>query len=433
MSSKAIKPKILIGQNAGSERRRQILLGVGLAVLAGGAFWGYQKLTEADVDVAADKVRRAEFVVSIQTRGEIKSVRSSILTVPQVPDLQITNLVTPGTPVKAGTVVIEFDRAQQEQNLLERNTAIRAVDSEGKQTQAGHRITNEMDSMNTMTAKYNVERADLEVGKAEILSQIEGEKSKIDLGIANGELKQTQTTADSHVVAQKADLLRLKQKRDKSVRDLQRTNGYLSTMVMRAPSDGIAIVLPNFRSEGFGSSTPPFKVGDKVWTGASVIEIPDLTEMRIDLELEEEDRGKVQLGQQIRLKIDAVPDKELIAELDWISPMASLRFRGWPPQKYFPARATLKTLDDRLRPGMSASAEIVLESLPKALMIPQKATFLRDGKPIAYVQKGKEFVPQPIRTGKRNGNDIVIESGLRENDVVALEDPAEALKRARKL
>jgi hypothetical protein len=50
--------------------------------------------------------------------------------------------------------------------------------------------------------------------------------------------------------------------------------------------------------------------------------------MRIELNLEEVDRGKLQLGQKVRVRIDAIADRELNAVLDWISPIASVNFRG---------------------------------------------------------------------------------------------------------
>ena len=132
--------------------------------------------------------------------------------------------------------------------------------------------------MNLMTSEYNVERAKLEASKAEVMSEIEGAKNRIDVGISEGELGQVKTTISSHKVAQQADLERLDQKKDKTVRDTDRAKGYLSKMVIRAPIDGIVNILPNFRSSGsFGSAPPPFKEGDRAWTGAAIAEIPDLT------------------------------------------------------------------------------------------------------------------------------------------------------------
>jgi RND family efflux transporter MFP subunit len=394
----------------------------------------YRLTGTTEVDVPVAKVRRADFVISVRARGEIKSTRSVILTAPQVPDTRIVKLIESGRPVKKGEVVVEFDAAQQEQNVLERTTTVRTADSEIVQTKATHTIENEADSMNLMTAQYNVERAKLEASKAEIVSEIDGAKNRIQVGVSEGEQKQVETSIESRKVSHEADLERLAQKKDKTVRDVAQAKDYLSKMVIIAPIDGIVNVLPNFKSGGsFGQSPPGFKEGDRAWTGAAIAEIPDLSEMRMELKLEEVDRGKMTLGELVRIRVDAIPEKEFTATLDWISPIAALIFRGFgSSDKVFPCRATLKNLDPRLRPGMSASAEIVIERQPNALLIPSRASFLQKGKPAVYVQKGQQFIVRPIEVGRRNEEDLVVLGGLKEGELVTLESPAEAAKRAKK-
>jgi len=296
-------------------------------------------------------------------------------------------------------------------------------------------MIDESDGMSKMTAEYNLERSKLEASKAEVVSEIEGAKNRIDVGISQGELTQVMTTIKAHEVGQNADLERLQQKKDKAVRDMERTRSYLSKMVLRAPIDGIVNVQPNFRSQGsFGSTPPPFKEGDRAWTGAVIAEIPDMSEMRIELKLDEVDRGRLQLDQELRISVDAIPDKEFGAKLDWISPIANVVYRGMGlSEKSFPARATLANLDPRLRPGMSASAEVVIEKQPGALLIPIRASFMHNGKPAVYVQKGQQFEVRNIEVGKRNDTDIVVVSGVKEGEMVALENPAEAAKRAKKI
>jgi multidrug efflux pump subunit AcrA (membrane-fusion protein) len=387
------------------------------------------------VEVPVAKVRKGEFVIAVRTRGEIKSVRSEIITAPQVPDPRIVRLAESGKPIKKGEVVVEFDAAQLEQTLLEKNTSVRTVDSEIVQTKASHKIVDEQDGMNLMTAGYNLERAKLDASKAEVVSAIEGEKSRIDVGISDGELGQVKTTAGAHKTTQKADLDRLQQKKEKVVRDADRTKSYLSKMVLAAPNDGIVNLLPNFRAQGsFGSAPPPFKEGDRAWTGAAIAEIPDLSNMRIDLKLDEVDRGRLQIGQKVKVRVDAIADRELTAELDWISPIATVNFRGMGmSEKTFPARATLKNLDPRLRPGMSATAEVIIESIPNSLMIPVRSSFMSNGKPSVYIQKGADFQIRNIEVGKRTDTDMVVLKGLREGEVVTLENPIEAAKKAKKL
>jgi HlyD family secretion protein len=92
----------------------------------------------------------------------------------------------------------------------------------------------------------------------------------------------------------------------------------------------------------------------------------------------------------------------------------------------------LKNLDDRLRPGMSATAEIIIQKDPNQLLIPTRASFDKEGKPATYVQIGKNFVVRQIQIGERNDEDVVVTGGLKEGEIVTLESPAEAAKRAKK-
>ncbi len=433
--SKDVKPKQRIGQSPSSTKKRVAVWTVILGAAAGGAWAAYHYGGTTQVEVPVAKARLADFIIGVRTRGEVRSTKSVILSAPQVPDLSIVKLAESGKPVKKGDVIVEFDAAAQEQNYIELATSVRTADSEIVQLKASHKIIDESDAMNLMTAQYNLQRAELEASKAEILSEIEGAKNRIDVGITEGELDQVKTTIKAHDVAQNADLEKVDQKKNKTVRDVERAKGYLGRMVLRAPIDGIVNILPNIRSQGsWGQTPPPYKEGDKASTGTPIAEIPDLSQMRIDLRLEEVDRGKVKLGQKIRIKVDAVPDKEFTAVLDWISPIAAIAWRGMGlTEKTFPARATLKNLDPRLRPGMSASAEIIIENVPNSLLIPLKASFMHNGKPAVWVQRGQNFTIRPIEVGKRNDTDMVVLKGLKPGETVTLENPIEAAKRAKKL
>src|SRR5215831_19075451 len=433
MASKDRRPSQRLGKS--NPRRMKIITWtVVLLMCGGGVYAAYRYTGPTEVEVPVARVRKGDFVVAVRVRGDVKSARSVILKAPQVPGLRIVRLAEAGRPVKKGDVVVEFDASQQDQNVITRTTNVRAVDGQITQMKATQRIDDEADAMNKMASEYDLERAKLDASKAEVLSAIEGEKNRIQVGVSDGSLQTVKASINAHQVGQEADLNRLNQRKDKAVRDLNTAQGYLNMMQLRAPIDGIVNVLPNFRSQGsFGQATPPFKEGDNAWTGAEIAEIPDLSEMYVDLKLEEVDRGKLKLGQQVKIRVDAIPDKEFAANLDWISPIAALVFKGGStPEKTFPARATILKLDDRLRPGMSASTEIIIERVPNTLLIPSRASFAKDGKPAVFVQRGKDFVARNIQVGKQNDEDIIVTGGLQEGDIVTLENPADAAKRAKK-
>ncbi len=431
---KAIKPQKRIGKHGLTTKQKIVVWCIALAVFAGAGYAAYYYGTRTVVEVPVTRVSRGTFVLAVKVRGEVKSTRSRVLNAPNVPSLRIVRLATSGALIRQGEAVVEFDASSNEQNLLDRQNSVRSAESNIVQTKASHKMTDEGDALSLMTSEYNVERSKLEASKAEILSEIQGAKNRIDVTTNEGSLNLTKATINSHKVSQEVDLLRLNTALENANRNLKRTQDYMSGMVLRAPSDGLVNILSNVTGGGdFGRNQPAFKEGDSVRPGVGIAEIPDLSSMRVELRLDEVDRGMIKLGQLLKVRVDAIPDKEFEAVLDYLSPIASLTFRGTNSTKEFPVYATLKSLDPRLRPGMSASVDIIVESQPNVLMIPLRANFTtQSGKPCAYVQSGEKFSQRVIEVGEKNEDVVVVLKGLREGELVAQEDPAQAAKKAKK-
>ncbi len=401
-------------------------LRAGLIVAASAALTalGLQLYGPAPVELPTAQVERRDFLRTVRSRGELKSAESVQITAPQTPDLQIVELAENGNPINAGDIVVRFDESSQEDALIERQTQVRQVDSEIEQAEAEHAITDERNEMFIMQATYNVERAGLEASKQEILAEIEAEKAKIDVTIAEGELTKTETTAEASDMSQAADIERLMERKGKAQRDLNLSRTYLRSMVLRAPADGIVHILPNNRAQGsFGTARPPFQEGDTVWTGAAIAEIPNLESLRVEFRVDEVDRGRVDEGHETRIRVDAVPDVVLSGSVSWLSPIATLVFNRLPPEKNFPAFAELDEIDQRLRPGMSTTVEIIVQRIEDVLVIPSKASAQIDGKPTVFVQDGAGYRRVPIEVAATNGAEIVVSDGLQEGDVIALENP----------
>jgi HlyD family secretion protein len=395
-----------------------------VALGAVGSYAALNLLEAPPPDIPTARVERTTFVTTVSNRGELKSTRSVQVTAPQVPDLKIVRLAEDGKPVRRGEVVVSFDAAAQEDLYLQRVTTVRQVESEIRQAEAQHSIANEQNEMLVMQAQYNLERAELEAGKQEILAEIEGLKNRIDVETARGELEKAKTNRDATLRSQQADLAQLQERLQKALRDRDLSRSYLDRMVLRSPVDGIVNIMTNNRAQGsFGTSRPPFQEGDTVWTGAVIAEIPDLSSLQIDFRVEEIDRGRVSSGQEVLVRVDAVPDARMTGKIDWISPIATLLFRRLPPEKNFPAMASIENLDTRLRPGMSATVEIVVERRPDVLVIPAKAGFQVDGEPAVFVRRGGSFRRQPITVLTRNPTQIVVSEGVEEGWEIALENP----------
>ena len=440
MASKDLRPEQRLGKG-NPKRIKMIFWAVGLVACSGGLYAAYHYASATEVEIPVARARLADFIISVRTRGDIKSTRSVFVEAPQAPGLRIVRLAHNGQEVHKGDVVVEFDAESTRQDIITRTNTVDSSQGSIDQNKATQAITNESYAFQKIQSEFNLEQNKLQAGKAAVLSIIDGEKARIQVGVSDGSLQATRAQIDANNVSNDADMVRLNQAYDNAVKNLKLSQSYMDMMVLKAPVGGVVNLLTNFRSTGtFGrAGAPPFKEGDNVWTGAQIMEIPDLSSMYVDLKLDEVDRGKIALGQTVRVRVDSIPDKEFIANLDFISPAAALVFTGVganaqaSTEKNFPARATLKNLDDRLRPGTSSSVEIIVEREPNQLLIPLRASFDKGGKPAVFVQKAdKTFAVRPIQIGKHNDEDVVVTGGLKEGETVALEDPVKLAKQAKK-
>ena len=70
----------------------------------------------------------------------------------------------------------------------------------------------------------------------------------------------------------------------------------------------------------------PFKVGDNVYSGMNLAEIPDMSSLAMDAKVEETDRGRIGVGKDVRVRVDALPELQIPAKITQISPLAELSF-----------------------------------------------------------------------------------------------------------
>jgi multidrug efflux pump subunit AcrA (membrane-fusion protein) len=366
--------------------------------------------------------RQGEFLVIVRCRGEIRARRSTQVSAPvNVPELRIVWLARSGDPVKKGDAVIRFDPSSARQQLNEKDAELERAQASLEQAVAQARITAEQDRLDLARASYEVEKAKLEVSKSEIISALQAEEKRIELLLAERKLRVQQATVELHEASDRAKVASLTQVRDQAQAEVNLTNERLARMDVTAPGDGIIVYLPNY-SQGW-MNAQPFKVGDQVWPGAPIAEIPDLATLEMEAKLEEMDRGRVAAGNDARVRIDALPELALPAKLVGISPLTQQGFE-WPPTRTFRGYAPIEEGDARLRPGMNGSLDIVVNRLPEAVSVPAKALFTDAGKPIVYLATEGGYHAAAVEILARNPDEVAI-SGIEAGALVALVEPEE--------
>lgn len=396
-----------------------------ILLLAGG---GLAFRRNAVPSVPTAQVKRGDFVDYVPIRGNMKALHSIQLSAPSIAgDLQIVKLVPMGTMVKKGDVIVQFDTTILQATLDQKRSELKSAEADIDHSRAEARLSKEQQSTDLLQARYSVDRARLDTGKQEILSEIDGAETRLKLDDAEQKYKELQQKDISTKHSTDADIDSKIHKREKSLFDVRLAERQIASLTLRAPADGLVTIMPNFRARNWttGSSTPDFKEGDRAWSGAVIAQLPDLNSMRVSARVDESDRGRLKSGQTAIVRIDAIADKEFPAAVAEISPLAKLDYSSWPFTKNFDITLQILENDSRIRPGLSASGRIAVEKVPDALLVPVEAVFEKDGRMVAYALHGSRFEERTVQVTRRGKTELLIARGLEAGERVALKDPTQ--------
>jgi len=402
-------------------RRKAMVIAV--IVLAGcGVVLGAVRLSRRAPTLPTYQVTREEFLDSVQFRGEVKALKSVTISAPsEAGDLQLVKLVAEGATVKAGDVVVEFDKTKTEQDLAQFRSTLKSADASIEQARAQAKLAEEEDKTAVLKARYDVEAAKLEASKQEIVSKIEGEKAKLALADAEQKLREAEQKQKSDQALNQANIESTEQARNKAQYDVERAERALAKMSVQAPSAGTITILQHWA----GSDMAPYRTGDRAWPGAAIAELPDASTLRISARVDETERGRLALKLPVTVQLNAIPDRQFTGHIESISEIATLDFSGgWPINRNFTLEIVLDQTDSRFKPGTTGQVTVVVDRVPNAISIPAQALFQKSGRSVAYVWNGGQFEEREVEVGRRNPEKIMIAKGLEVGDQVALKEPA---------
>jgi RND family efflux transporter MFP subunit len=402
-------------------KRRTLIVVCILAAASAAGFGVAHYSTKAPV-VPTFQVKRGEFLDALQFRGQLKAMKSVTLSAPSnAGDLQILKIAPDGSQVKKGDDVVVFDASKTQQDLAQDQSSLKSSQAEIDQARATGRLTEEADTTAVMKAKYDVEVAKLDASKAEVVSRIEGAEANLKLADAQQAQHQAEEQLKSDIAVDKATIEDKKNASLKADYDAQRAQNALSAMTLKAPADGTISLLSTWHPSG---GEGPLKAGERAWPGMAIAELPDVASMRIAARVDETERGRLAVGQVVTLQLDAIADRQFTGKVERIGTIASSDFSaGWPIPRNFDLEIAINEADARLKPGMTVQITIIVDRVPDAITIPAQASFAKSGQTVAYVWNGSAFQERAIQIERRSRDRVLISSGLKPGDLVALKDP----------
>lgn len=370
-------------------------------------------------------LQEGTFEVLVTTTGELQAENSVDIMGPtgarkaNIYQIKISQLIDEGSIVKPGDFVAELDKSEIVAKIKEVEINLQKFSSQFTQAKLDCTLTLAQARDELVNLKYAMEQRRLEKDEsiyeapsARRQAEIEYEKSlrAYDQAVVNYGTKVKQ--AEAKMREAEADLNKEQQKFD----DFQQV---LTEFTILAPEQGMLIYAREWdgKKRVVGSTVSPWD--------PTVATLPDLTQMESITHVNEVDIQKIKIGQKVRISLDADPDKKLSGVVTTVANIGEQRPNS--DSKVFEVKIKINEKDSTLRPAMTTSNVIVIETLEKASYIPLEAVHsVEDSLTFVYVKDGGKVYRQEVDLGNENENYVVVLKGLKKEDQFLLNVPADA-------
>lgn len=266
--------------------------------------------------------------------------------------MKIIGILKHGSIVQQGDSIIQLDATEIKKYIIDRESQLetqRAV-LEKIQVNQSNRESDLESSLNSELASYNLKKLELESTRFESertkkIKQLEFEQAKISLKKVKEQKELDKTIAADELKIEKIKLAQL-QNEIKSAYDI------LPALTIRSPISGI------FQIENNRRTGEMIKIGDELYRGNTLANVPDLTWMKVNTYISENDFLKIKLGQKVIVRLDALPKVAFEGEINYIGKLCHLKDEK-SRQKIFDVEVNLLKPDERLKPGMTVSCEYI--------------------------------------------------------------------------
>ena len=382
----------------------------------------FNRLTKKDdIALLETEVSQGEFEIIVAVTGELQAENSKEITGPtelrtsrshRFSQIKIQDLIPEGTVIDSGDYVATLDRSavtnrikDMEDDLEKMKTALMTTRLDTTM-QLGN-LRDELVNLN-----YNMEEAEITLEQSRYESPAVIRQAQISQDKASRAYEQAKKNYKLKVKQAAADMRNAEINLASEQRDYEDMQRIIKKFVIHAPSGGMVI----YKKEWGGQKR---KVGSMIspWD-LTVATLPDLSSMISKTYVNEIDISKINVGQVVRIGVDAFPEKKYNGSVFEVANIGEQLPNT--DAKVFEVLIKMDGIDPILRPAMTTSNQIVTAVYEDALFIPLEAVQFVDSIPIVYT-KNKE--KQVVILGESNENEVIVEQGLKAGDKLLLSIP----------
>jgi RND family efflux transporter MFP subunit len=368
------------------------------------------------------KPEKGRFEVTVVTTGELQAMNSVDIMGPTgarkagIYQLKITNLIPEGSIVKQGDFVGELDKSEIVGKIKEVEINMQKFTSQYTGVRLDCTLTLAQARDELINLKYALEQRRLEKEDSAFEAPSTRRQAEIEADKAVRAYEQANINYSTKVKQAAAKMQEAEADLNKEKQKYEEYQEVLKEFTILAPEQGMLIYAREWdgKKRVVGSTVSPWD--------PTVATLPDLTRMESITHVNEVDIQKIKTGQKVSISLDADPDKKLEGEVTSVANIGEQRPNS--DSKVFEVKIKVATLDSTLRPAMTTSNQIIIETFEDVVFIPLEAVQSEgDSLTYVFVKEGGKVHRQQVVLGSENDNHVIVKQGLKLEEEIYLSVP----------
>lgn len=315
-------------------------------------------LSSCDGVLSFDKAERTTDGTTIIETGELAAINSVSFVIPRYGrrwgEMKIIGLLNHGFIVNKGDSVVQLDPADINKYIIDRESSLETqlaaleklyIEQENKRQENESRIRNELASFDLK--KIELEATRFESDRAQEIKKLEFEQATINLEKEKRVLEISDKINESNLRIQEIRVEQIK-------KDIEEAKSIIPLLTLRTPVSGVFQIATERR----GGSRSIYKIGDNIYAGNNLANVPELEFMKVYTQVNEADFLKISIDQKVAVRLDALPKVVFDGKVTYIGKLCREKERN-SRQKVFDVEVEILKPDDRLKPGMTVSCEFL--------------------------------------------------------------------------
>lgn len=248
------------------------------------------------------------------------------------------------------------------------------------------------------------------------------QKARIKLAQAESAVASAKSAAGPQREALQAAIEKERANVERAKNLIAKAEAELAKTQLRAPEAGLVV----YSKTGDGAER--LRPGMLAFAGQNLVELPDMSTMVVDTEINEVDIRKVKIGAPVELQLDAYPGSVFRGNVLQIGTLARLRPTrpGMPAStaKVFDVTVKIAERDDRLKPGLTSTVDIIVERAKDVIAVPLSAVASQKGEAFVWVWKNGQAERRPVVLGSSNDTTVIVKEGVQVGEWIRLDQAA---------